>query len=143
MHVCQIAFKSKIAFGSGDIGFSAAYTVISVFLLFYLSDVVKINPGWVGTALLFAKMWDAFIDPYIGNISDKTNTRWGKRRPFFLILAIPFGISFFLIWAVPAAIEASILITLYVLILIYIIHITCSSGMEVPYSSLSAEHRRL
>jgi sugar (glycoside-pentoside-hexuronide) transporter len=135
----KLPLKVKIAFGSGDIGFSAAYTVISVFLLFYLSDVVKINPGWVGTALLFAKMWDAFIDPYIGDISDKTNTRLGKRRPFFLVLAIPFGISFFMIWAVPSAIEAPMLVTLIVLILVYILHITCSSGMEVPYSSLSAE----
>lgn len=135
----RLPLKVKMAYGAGDIGFSAAYTVISVFLLFYLSDVVKINPGWVGSALLVAKLWDAFIDPFIGNISDKTDTKWGRRRPFFLYFAIPFGISFFLIWAVPLLVESSMLITLLLIIIVYILHITFYSVMAVPYSSLSAE----
>jgi len=135
----KLPLKVKMAYGAGDIGFSAAYTVISVFLLFYLSDVVKINPGWVGSALLVAKLWDAFIDPFIGNVSDKIDTKWGRRRPFFLYFAIPFGISFFLIWAVPLLIKTSMLVTLLLIIIVYILHITFYSMMAVPYSSLSAE----
>lgn len=136
----RLSSKEKLAYGAGDFGFSAAFTIISVYFLFYLSDVVKINPGWVGTALLIAKLWDAFIDPFIGNISDKVSSRWGRRRPFFLIFAIPFGISFFLIWTIPAAMGGSMLIvTLIVIMLVYILHITIYSTMAVPYSSLTAE----
>jgi len=135
----KLPSKVKLAYGAGDFGFSAAFTITSIYFLFYLSDVVKINPGWAGTALLVAKLWDAFIDPYIGNISDKVNTRWGRRRPFFLFFAIPFGLSFFLMWTVPAVMEASMLATLMVIMLLYILHITFYSVMSVPYSSLTAE----
>ncbi|HHV60483.1 MAG TPA: MFS transporter [Clostridiaceae bacterium] len=135
----RMPLREKMAYGAGDIGFSAASTIISVFLLFYLSDVVKINPGWVGIALLVAKLWDAIIDPFIGNISDKTDTKWGRRRPFLLYFAIPFGISFSLIWTVPLFVETSMLATLLIIIIIYILHITFYSVMAVPYSSLSAE----
>ncbi|MDD4493413.1 MAG: MFS transporter [Eubacteriales bacterium] len=135
----RLPTKVRIAYGAGDFGFSAASTIVSFFLLFYLSDVVKIDPGWAGTALLAAKLWDAIIDPFIGNLSDKTKTKWGKRRPFFLFLAVPFGFTFFLMWTIPVITDASMLATLIIVIAAYMLHITFYSGMHVPYSSLTAE----
>jgi len=135
----KLSMKVKLSFALGDFGFSAAFTVIGVFFLFYLSDIVKINPGWVGIALLVAKIWDAVIDPFIGNISDKTKSRWGRRRPFLLFLAVPFGVSFFFMWYIPSILKTPMLLTLVLITFVYMLHITFYSGMSIPYSSLTAE----
>lgn len=127
----------KLAFGAGDFGFSVSYTIIAFYLLFYLSDVVKINPAWVGTAMLLAKVWDAVIDPFVGNFSDRLQTRWGRRRPFFILFAVPFGATFVLLWAVPTGWNFTM--TLIYVAVAFILHITAYSLMSVPYTSLTAE----
>ncbi len=127
----------KLAYGAGDFGFSTSFTIISIYLMFFLADVVGFNPAWIGTALLLAKIWDAVIDPFIGRFSDNLKSRWGRRRPFFLFLAVPFGITFMLLWYIPVHMDTHL--TLVFVTLMYVLHITFYSGMAVPYTSLTAE----
>ena len=70
--------------------------------MIFLTDVAGIPPALVGTVLLVAKAWDAVIDPFIGHLSDRLQTGWGRRRPFLLWFAVPFGFSFYFLWLVPA-----------------------------------------
>lgn len=88
-------------YGVTDLGFSIAYTIPAFYLLIFLTDVVNFPPALAGSLLLAAKIWDAIIDPVIGHFSDRTNTRWGRRRPYLLWFAAPFGLSFSLLWQIP------------------------------------------
>ena len=97
----RVPLVTKLAFGAGDMGPAISAAITGFFLLFFFTDVAKIPPAQAGTLLLISTIWDAAIDPTIGTISDRTNSRWGRRRPFLLFGAIPFGISFFLLFSVP------------------------------------------
>src|SRR5690554_2896307 len=90
-----LTFRAKFSYGLTDLGFSIAYTIPAFFLMIFLTDVAGIPPALVGTVLLVAKIWDAVIDPFIGHLSDRLQTRWGRRRPFLLWFAVPFGLSFY------------------------------------------------
>lgn len=70
-------------------------------LRFFLTDVAGLNPGLAGLVLLVGKIWDAINDPIVGVLSDRTKSRLGRRLPWMLYGAIPFGITFFLQWIVP------------------------------------------
>ena len=92
---------NKIAYGYGDLGLSISWTIVGFYFMYYLTDVALINPAWVGAAILLGRLWDAFSDPIFGRFSDQTSTRFGRRRPFILGAAIPYGLTFFLLWLVP------------------------------------------
>ena len=91
----------KIIYGSGDIGFSLTTTIIAAYFLIFLTDVVGIRPAVAGFAILAGRTWDYFNDPMIGHISDRTRSRWGRRRPFLLFGALPFALAFMLMWFKP------------------------------------------
>ena len=92
----KVPFVTKLAFGAGDVGPAVATAIMSFFLLYFLTDVARISPAAAGLILLLNKIWDSVNDPLVGMISDRVHTRWGRRRPWFLFGAIPFGLTFFL-----------------------------------------------
>jgi len=102
--------------------------------------VVNFPPALAGTLLLLAKIWDALIDPVIGHDSDRTETRWGRRRPFLLWFAFPFGLAFSLIWQIPR-VALPVGQTLIILGAIFSF-ITFFSLLSVPYSALAPEMTR-
>ncbi|MBA2132133.1 MFS transporter [Capillibacterium thermochitinicola] len=136
----KLSFRSKFLYGLTDLGFSIAYTIPAFYLLIFLTDVVNFPPALAGTLLLLAKIWDALIDPVIGHVSDRTKTRWGRRRPFLLWFAVPFGLAFSLIWQIPQ-VASPVGQTLIILGAIFSF-ITFFSLLSVPYSSLAPEMTR-
>jgi GPH family glycoside/pentoside/hexuronide:cation symporter len=87
----KLTMKTKIFYGIADLGISLLTASIQFFLLFYYTDIAGINPGLAGTALLVGKLtWDAINDPVFGYLSDRTRSRWGRRKPYMLLGAIPF-----------------------------------------------------
>ncbi|NLY88584.1 MAG: hypothetical protein GX085_03045 [Firmicutes bacterium] len=135
-----LTFKAKFSYGLSDFGFSIAYTIPAFFLMIFLTDVAGIPPALVGTVLLVAKIWDAVIDPFIGHLSDRLQTRWGRRRPFLLWFAVPFGLSFYLLWLVPST--PSLFWQSLIVLGVVIFFITNFSLLSVPYSSLAPEMTR-
>lgn len=97
----KLNLSTKLAYGAGDLGPAITANILSVFLLIFFTNVAGLNPGMAGSILLIGKIWDAINDPIVGMLSDRTRSRWGRRHPWMLFGAIPFGIFFFLQWLVP------------------------------------------
>ena len=79
--LAPISLKEKIGYGLGDMGFNFFWANISAFLLVFYTDVFGISAAAAGTMMLVTKIVDAFTDPVMGAIADRTKTKWGKFRP--------------------------------------------------------------
>jgi len=97
----KLSFSTKLAYGAGDLGPAITANVMAFFLLFFFTNVAGLSAGLAGTILLIGKIWDAVNDPIVGVLSDRTRSRWGRRYPWIIGGAIPFGIFYFLHWLVP------------------------------------------
>jgi sugar (glycoside-pentoside-hexuronide) transporter len=101
LKTAPLSFKEKLSYGFGDFGYSLAYNMASAFLLLYYVDVVKLPATAVGTIFLIARLMDAVIDMAVGIAVDKTRSRWGRTRPYFLFTAIPYALIFIAVFSVP------------------------------------------
>ena len=81
----KLSLRTKLGFGVGDLGGNLLFTALSFWALNYLTDTVGLAAVAAGTALLAGKLWDAVVDPFVGLSSDRTRTRWGRRRPWILL----------------------------------------------------------
>ena len=124
-------------YGSGDLGFSLTSTIIGVYFLFFLTDVVGINVKIAGLAIFIGRTWDYINDPLFGYISDRTRTRWGRRRPFLLFGAIPFAIFFTLMWWKPPFQSDFALVAYYTVI--YMLYDASATMIYMPYFALTPE----
>lgn len=96
-----LSLPTKLAYGAGDLGPAITANIIATFMLIFFTNVAGLNAGLAGNILAVGKIWDAINDPIVGVLSDRTKHPWGRRLPWMLYGAIPFGITFFLQWLVP------------------------------------------
>lgn len=129
--------KTKLIYGLGDWGTSAATTARNAFWFVFLTNVVGIDASLAGTVVLVGKIWDSVNDPLIGTISDRLQTRWGRRRPFLLFGALPFGLTFFFMFFVPP-ISSSRGLAIYYSV-VFLIFDTLYTVVNVPYTALTPE----
>ena len=133
----KLSFKEKFCFGMGDVTGTFGTSVISLYYLKYLTDVLGLGAALAGVVMFITNFYNAVNDPFIGHMSDRTRSRWGRRRFYLLFFGIPTGLTYYLLWAIPrdwsmngkffAAIAASIL------------YWTFFSLVSVPYSTLTIE----
>jgi GPH family glycoside/pentoside/hexuronide:cation symporter len=133
----RLTAAQKWIYGSGDTGFSLTSTIIGAYFAIFLTDVVGIAPAVAAAAIFIGRSWDYINDPLIGWISDRTRTRWGRRRPFLLFGAIPFGLIFTLMWIRPP-IENMALLTAYYAV-VYVLFDTAATFVYMPYFALTPE----
>ena len=133
----KISRKTKIGFGAGEFSSSIFFTITSFWLMNFLTDEVRLSAALAGTALLVGKIWDAAIDPFIGYFSDHTRSRWGRRRPYILFFAIPFGIAFVLMFRNPGI--AAQTGKFWWAMLTYIFFCTVYSFTNIPYNAILPE----
>jgi glycoside/pentoside/hexuronide:cation symporter, GPH family len=91
----------RLAYGTGAVAYGIKDNGFSVFLLIFYNQVIGLSADLVGLAVMIALIIDAFIDPIIGHLSDRTNTRWGRRHPWLYASLIPVALSWFLLWHPP------------------------------------------
>ena len=103
-----MTFSTKLAYGAGDIGGAIVGILLLSYLSPFLTNVAHLRPGLAGATQLVVRVWDAFLDPVIGIMSDrgdifgaKIKAKWGRRYPWMLFAAIPFGILFICQWLIP------------------------------------------
>ena len=84
----KLSRRVRYGFGIGDLGGNLFFTIIGFYLLYYLTDVVHLSAALAGTVLMIGKIWDAITDPLTGYLSDRTRSRWGRRRPYMFIGAL-------------------------------------------------------
>ena len=136
----KLPFWLKLLYGSGDWGLSSIGMMRSIFYALYLTDVVGIEPRLASFGALVGIVWDAVNDPLIGMLSDRMQTRWGRRRPFLLWFAFPFGLSFVILWSAPNW-ESQIALMIYVT-LAFMISDTLTTLVAMPYLALTPELTR-
>jgi GPH family glycoside/pentoside/hexuronide:cation symporter len=130
----------RLALGSGDHAMTLALSAVSFVYFAFLTEVVGLRPALAGAVLWIGRLCDAFTDPLMGRISDVTRSRLGRRRPYFLYGALPFGASFALLWLAPplesqAARFAFCAAT-------YALHALAATVLSVPYVAILPELAR-
>jgi len=129
----RIGFKEKVAYGFGDAASSMFWKLFSMYLMFYYTDVFGISAVAVGTMFMVARLWDAAFDPLVGILADRTETRWGKFRPYLLWMALPFGLVGVLTFTAPDLSPKGLLLYAYIT---YSLMMMVYSLINVPYGSL-------
>ncbi len=132
----HVPLINKLAFGAGDAGPAITTAIMSFFLLFFFTDVAGLRPTLAGLVLMISTLWDAFTDPVVGALSDRTRSRLGRRRPWMLWGAVPFGITFALLWFVPPFGELG---RFWYYLLLAMAFKTCFTVVNIPYTTLTAE----
>jgi len=97
----KLHLTTKLAYGAGDFGPAIAANILVFYLLFFLTDVAGLPAGLAGSVLMIGKIFDAINDPIIGLLSDRTQTRWGRRLPWMLAGIIPFALLNWAEWIIP------------------------------------------
>ena len=132
----RLPLRTKIIYGLGDWGTSASTTARNAFWFFFLTSVVGLDPALGGLIFLVGRLWDGVNDPIVGILSDRLETRWGRRRPMLLFGAVPFGLAFVLLFVVPPFATSPFGLTVYY-ILVFLLFDSLYTVINVPYSALT------
>ncbi|HQE92999.1 MAG TPA: glycoside-pentoside-hexuronide (GPH):cation symporter [Anaerolineae bacterium] len=133
----ELPWITKVIYGTGDWGMATFNTLRQVFYAIFLTDVVGLEPRLASFAAFFGVLWDAINDPLVGVISDKAHTRWGRRRPFLLFFAVPYGLAFLILWWAPPW-KSQIMLMIHMM-LTYALSDTFQTFVIVPYHALTPE----
>jgi GPH family glycoside/pentoside/hexuronide:cation symporter len=126
-------FIEKVGYGFGDMSSSMFWKIFSYYLPFFYSNIFGLNLVDAGVLVLVTRIWDAVSDPMMGIIADRTNTKWGKYRPYLLWVAPFFSICGILLFTTPDWEYGAKLIWAYVT---YIMMMTVYTGINVPYGAM-------
>lgn len=130
----HVSLREKIGYSLGDASANLVFQMMMIFQLKFYTDIFGLDGAIAGSVLLIARVVDAFVDPSVGILSDRTQTKWGKYRPWVLWTALPFAVFYVLAFWNPG-IEDKGLVALYAT-LSYILLMVMYSMNNTPYSSL-------
>jgi glycoside/pentoside/hexuronide:cation symporter, GPH family len=133
----KIGMRIKLGFGIGDLGGNLFFTLIGFYLLYYFTDVVKLPASLAGTALMIGKIWDAVTDPATGFISDRTVSKWGRRRPYIFVGALGCFAGMILMFWPPGNLGT---MELFLLMTFYFCALNLAYTLvNIPYAALLPE----
>lgn len=130
----KLSMKEKVSYGFGAVGKDMVYSIVSGYLLYYYNTVLGISATFVGVLFMAARIFDAFNDPFMGIVVEKTHTKMGKFRPWLLLGTITNAVILALMYAVPKGIEGNGLLV-YVSVA-YILWGVTYTIMDIPFWSM-------
>lgn len=133
----KLTRTQKWMYGVGDLSLSMTTTIIAAFFAIFLTDVVGLMPKLAAAAIFIGRTLDYINDPIIGYISDKTRSRWGRRRPFLLFGALPFAVVFTMLWWHPPF-ESQLALAAYYAVA-YMLFDIGATFVYMPYFALTPE----
>lgn len=137
----RLGVAQYLGYAGGDAANNLTFTLVSMFLLVYYTDVAGIAAAAAGTIFLVARVWGAFTDVFAGWMVDKTNTRWGRFRPYFLFGGLPLMLVAVATFSVPGGLsEAATLVYAYAT---YMLFYVAYSLVNIPYGSLASAMTQL
>jgi GPH family glycoside/pentoside/hexuronide:cation symporter len=131
----KLSIKEKIGYGLGDTASHFVWDMVGFWILIFYTDTFGISAAAAGTIMLIARVWDMVSDPLMGVIADRTNTRWGKFRPYILWMALPYSVLAVLTFSTPDLGPTGKVIYAGVT---YFLLMTVFTAINLPYSSLGA-----
>lgn len=129
----KVTLREKIGYGLGDASSSMFWKLFGMYLMFFYTDIFGMEAKVVGTMFLITRVWDSFFDPIVGIFADRTNSKWGKFRPYILYVAIPFAIIGAFTFYTPDFNDAGKIVYAYIT---YSLMMMVYSAINVPYASL-------
>ncbi len=129
----KIPFWVKLGYGGFEGAYGLIWSIFYVFFMFFATDVVGIRPSLAGLIMMISALGDAISDPLTGVISDKLNTRWGRRRPILLAVAVPFGLVTWLLFTNPGWNETATVVYFSVIVIVFytIIDLVWTPGLAL------------
>lgn len=137
----RLGWGTRFAYGCGDTACNVVFGMISTLLTLFYTDYVGISAATVGLVMLLSRMFDGVSDAVMGIIVEKTNSKWGKARPWILWMSVPYAISAVLLFTVPHT--TGTLQFLYMFVTYNFVTTVCYTAINLPYSSLSALMTRI
>ncbi|MCP4623999.1 MAG: MFS transporter [bacterium] len=132
----KIPLSVMITYGSGEMIPALMMAAFGLYFLIFFTDVVGIKPALAGVIIFSAQIWSAIIDPAMGIISDRTRSRFGRRRPYLIGIAIPLAVIFWLVFTSPPLEGTALTIYFIVVLMLFFISIAVFS---VPYAAMVPE----
>jgi glycoside/pentoside/hexuronide:cation symporter, GPH family len=133
MHTPKLTVLEKVGFGAGDMAVNVVISSMFLIVAYFYTDIFGLKPTHMGVLFLVARFIDAITDPLMGLITDLFKTRWGRYRPYFLYMSVPFGLSVFLMFSTPDWGYNAKLVWAYAT---YILVTLTFTSVTIPYISL-------
>lgn len=133
----RLSRRTKLAYGVGDLGNAVTNSAVQFFLMKFFTDAALVSPALVGGALLIGKIWDAVNDPLFGWLTDRTKSRFGRRRVYMIFGAVPLALAIALLWFVPPGLSRWLTFTW--IAFTFILFDTLWTLTNVPYYALTSE----
>jgi len=133
----KLSTREIVSYGLPRFGAAMMFLMVAVYLPKFYADTLLLAPAFIAWTFLIGRFWDAFTDPVMGYVSDGTTSRMGRRRPYFLVSAVPVAIAYFFLWSPPDALKDWGLFVY--LTVTYLLTYTFWTVFSIPHNSLGAE----
>lgn len=131
-----ISTREKFCYGIADFADTAIFTALSTYIVIFWTDVVGIAAATTGIIIFISKIWDGINDPLMGHLVDKTNSKYGKARPYFKYMPYPFAISVILVFSAPKLPATGAIMYAFIT---YILVMTMYTTINIPFGVLGAK----
>ena len=137
----KLTWRTRVSYAGGDVACNVIFGMVGTLLTLFYTDYVGINPATIGMVMLISRLFDGVSDLVMGMIVERTNSKWGKSRPWILWMSVPYALSAVLLFTVPHS--SAMVQAVYIFVTYNFCTTICYTAVNLPYGSLSAMMTRI